>query len=152
MFTARVIDTKDALAAFGLVRLCYPDIELSAWRAQFAAGKAGRGDAGCIAVADQRGTIHAACLYRLSLDPRFGRRLEISYLSRAELPASTASDVLFDFVDSFAREKACAQIVVEDSDSRIAKARLASWTEVGKELMEHHFRPGSVGFVKAVAA
>lgn len=150
MFTARVISAKDALAAFGLVRLCYPDIGLEAWKAQFA--HSGRGEAGCIVVADQRGTIHAACLYRLSLDPRFGRRLEISCLSRAELPASTASEVLFEFVDRFAREKACAQIVVEDADTRIASARVAAWTEMGRDLIDHQFRPGSVGFVKSVAA
>ena len=29
MFTARIIDANEAMAVFGLVRLCYPEIELA---------------------------------------------------------------------------------------------------------------------------
>jgi hypothetical protein len=153
MFTARLVDGSDAMAALGLVRLCHPDIAIEHWRALFErTGAAGRGGLGCVAVTDRRGYAHAACLYRIALDPRFGRRLEVSYLSRADLPASTASETLFGFIDTLAAEHGCSQIVIEDSDSRIATERLSSWTDIGQVLADHQFRPGSVGFVKSVTA
>lgn len=152
MFTARLVHGADAMAALGIVRICHPDIEIENWRALFDHDEAGdSAHFGCVVVADQRGYAHAACLFRIALDPRFGRRLEVSYLSRADLPASTASDVLFDFIDSLAARRACTQIVIEDADSRIAAERLTSWTDIGQVLTDHHFRPGSVGFVKSVA-
>jgi hypothetical protein len=152
MFTARLADGADAMAALGLVRLCHPDIAIEHWRTLFEQKDAAeRGGLGCIAVTDRRGYAHAACLYRIALDPRFGRRLEVSYLSRADLPASTASESLFEFIDTLAADNGCSQIVIEDSDSRIATERLASWTDIGQVLADHQFRPGSVGFVKSVA-
>ena len=153
MFTGRIIDAKEAMTVFGLVRLCYPEIEIDAWRAHIASlGSGKRPKAGCIVVNDQRGYVHAACLFRISRDPRWGRRLEISYLSKAELPASTAPDILFDFIDELARHEGCTSIVLEDSGTRIAEERLLSWTDVGRALVAHDFRPGSVGFVKTVSA
>jgi hypothetical protein len=152
MFTARLVDGTDAMAALGLVRLCHPDIAIEHWRALFEpAGAADRGGLGCVVVTDRRGYAHAACLYRIALDPRFGRRLEVSCLSRADLPASTASETLFDFIDMLAADNRCSQIVIEDYDSRIATQRLSSWTDIGQVLADHQFRPGSVGFVKSVA-
>lgn len=151
MFTARIIDANEAMAVFGLVRLCYPDIEVSAWRdhlVRLGVGK--RRMAGCIVVSDQRGYSHAACLYRIAPDPRSGRRLEISYLSKAELPASTAHDVLLDFIDDLARREGCHHIVVEDTGTRISHRRLGSWAEADHDLASHHFRLESLGFVKAV--
>lgn len=151
MFTARIIDASEAMAVLGLVRLCYPDIAVSAWRDHIGRLGAGRRrSAGCVVVNDQRGYAHASCLFRVAPDPRFGRRLELSYLSRAELPASTAPDVLFDFVDDLARNEGCSHIVIEDSDTRIADERVANWTDIGRDLISHDFRPGTVGFVKTV--
>jgi hypothetical protein len=152
MFTARLVHGADAMAALGLVRICHPEIEIAHWRTLFDHDEAAnRYDFGCIVVADQRGYAHAACLFRIALDPRFGRRLEVSYLSRADLPASTASEALFDFIDVLATKQGCAQIVIEDADSRIATERMTSWTDIGQVLTDHQFRPGSVGFVKSVA-
>lgn len=152
MFTARLVNGSDAMAALGLVRICHPEVEIGHWRALFDTEQGqNRDNFGCVVVADQRGYAHAACLFRIALDPRFGLRLEVSYLSRADLPASTASEVLFDFIDELAAAKGCAQIVIEDADSRIAAERLTSWTDIGQVLADHQFRPGSVGFVKSVA-
>jgi hypothetical protein len=153
MFTARIIDAHEAMAVFGLVRLCYPEIELAAWRdhlARLSGGK--RRHAGCVVVSDQRGYAHAACLYRVTPDPRSGRLLEVSYLSKADLPASTAADVLFAFVDDLALKQGCSHIVIEDLDARIAQDRLTAWTGIGHDLISHDFRPGMIGFVKAVAS
>jgi hypothetical protein len=151
MFTARLVHGADTMAALGLVRICHPEIAIEHWRALFDHdGPEPRDDFGCVVVADQRGYAHAACLFRIALDPRFGRRMEVSYLSRADLPAGTASEVLFDFIDSLAAQRRCAQIMIEDADSRIAAERLTSWTDIGQVLADHQFRPGSVGFVKSV--
>lgn len=150
MFRARIIDANEATAVFALVRLCYPEIELNAWRDHLARLAGKRRNAGCVVVSDQRGYAHASCLFRVAPDPRSRRRLEISYLSRAELPASTAPDVLFSFVDELARERQCGLIVIEDTDARIAEDRIAAWTDIGRELICHDFRPGSVGFVKVL--
>jgi hypothetical protein len=151
MFTARIIDANEAMAVFGLVRLCYPEIEVSAWRdhlSRLGVGK--RKTAGCIVVTDQRGYCHAACLYRIAPDPRSGRRLEISYLSKAELPASKAQDVLLDFVDDLARREGCGHILIEDTDARIADRKIETWSGIDHDLASHHFRPESVGFVKVL--
>ncbi len=153
MFNARIIGTEESMAVFGLVRLCYPEIEPSAWRGHLAGlGRGKRRRAGCVVVSDQRGYAHAACLFRITPDPRSGRRLDISYLSKAELPASTAPDVLFAFVDQLARDEDCASIVVHDSQARIAQDRLATWSGVGRDLISHHFTPGTIGFEKSVVA
>ena len=152
MFSARIIHAEEAMAVLGLVRLCYPEIEPQAWRAHLA--RLGRGRtsrAGCVVVSDQRGYTHAACLYRVLPDPGTGRRLEISYLAKADLPASTATEVLFAFVDELARAQRCRAIVVHDSQARIARDALATWTDLGDDLAAHHFRPGAIGFEKAVA-
>lgn len=151
MFKGRIIDAHEATTVFGLVRLCYPDIGFDAWRTHLAGLKRGRKrHAGCVVVNDQRGYVHAACLFRVSPDLRSGRRLEISYLSKAELPASPAPDILFDFVDGLAREEGCSTILIEDSAAKIAEERLAHWTDIDQALVDHDFRPGSVGFVKVV--
>ena len=56
MFTARIIDAKEALTVFSLVSLCYPDIEIDAWRAHLSRlSAAKRPKSGCIVVSDQRG-------------------------------------------------------------------------------------------------
>lgn len=150
MFSARIIDATEAMAVFALVRLCYPEIEMAAWRDHLARLAGKRSNAGCVVVSDQRGYAHASCLFRVTPDPRTRRRLEISYLSRAELPASTAPGVLFSFVDELARERECGHIVIEDTDARIAEDRIVAWTDIGRDLLTHDFRPGSVGFVKVV--
>jgi hypothetical protein len=153
MFSARIIGAEEAMAVFGLVRLCYPEIEPQAWREHLARlGRGQRRRAGCVVVADQRGYAHAACLFRVVPDPRAGRRLEISYLSKAELPASRAPDVLFAFVDELAQAQGCAAIVVHDNQARIAQDRLATWTGLGTDLVAHHFKPGTIGFEKTVPA
>ncbi len=152
MFTARIIDAKEATTVFSLVRLCYPDIQIEAWRAHLVRlGMAKRRKSGCMVVADRRGYVHAACLFRIAPDPRSGMRLEVSYLSKAELPASTAANTLFDFIDEMARLEGCSSILIEDSGTWQDEDGLTAWTDVGHALMAHDFRPGSVGFVKAVA-
>lgn len=151
MFTARIIDAKEAMTVFGLVRLCYPDIKIDAWRAHLTRlGAAKRPKSGCIVVGDLRGYVHAACLFRIAPDPRSGRRLEVSYLSKAELPASTAANTLFDYIDAMARHEGCSSILIEDSGTWQDEDRLMAWTDVGHALIAHDFRPGSVGFIKAV--
>ncbi len=151
MFKARIIDANEAMTVFGLVRLCYPDIEIDAWRQHLhGLGTGKRRKSGCVVVADQRGYVHAACLFRITPDPMSGRRLELSYLSKAELPASTAPDTLFDFVDELGREENCSTIVIEEAVTRLADGPLTHWGDLDQALAAHHFRPGSVGFVKAV--
>lgn len=151
MFKGRIIDANEAMTVFGLVRLCYPDIAIDAWRQHLQGlGTGKRRRSGCVVVNDQRGYVHAACLYRVAPDPRSGRRLELSYLSKAELPASTAPDTLFDFVDELARGEGCSSILIEDTASGVAPDRLASWTDIDHALAAHNFRPGSVGFIKTV--
>ncbi|WP_296574857.1 hypothetical protein [Phreatobacter sp.] len=153
MFKGRIIEASEAMTVFGLVRLCYPDIRIDAWRHHLAGlGTGKRRRSGCVVVNDRRGYVHAACLYRIAPDPRAGRRLELSYLSKAELPASTAPDTLFDFVHDLARGEGCSTILIEDTSGRVAPERLATWVDIDRALAAHDFRPGSVGFVKMVAA
>lgn len=152
MFKGRIIDAHEAMTVFGLVRLCYPDIKIDAWRQHLAGlGTGKRRRSGCVVVDDRRGYVHAACLFRIAADPRSGRRLELSYLSKAELPASTATDTLFDFIDNLARNEGCSTILIDDS-GRVAPERLAAWADIDLALAAHNFRPGSVGFVKTVPA
>jgi hypothetical protein len=151
MFKGRIIEANEAMTVFGLVRLCYPDIEIEAWRQHLAGlGSGKRRRSGCVVVDDRRGYVHAACLYRIAPDPRSGRRLELSYLSKAELPASTAPTTLFDFVDDLARGEGCSTILIEDTSGRVAPERLATWVDIDRALTAHNFRPGSIGFVKTV--
>jgi hypothetical protein len=151
MFKGRIIDASEAMTVFGLVRLCYPDIEIDAWRHHLQGlGGGKRRKSGCVVVNDQRGYVHAACLFRITPDPMSGRRLELSYLSKAELPASTAPDTLFDFVDELARDEGCSTILIEESVARLTDGPLTHWGDLDKALEAHDFRPGSVGFVKTV--
>ncbi len=141
MFRARIIDANEAMTVFGLVRLCYPDIEIDAWR-QHLQGLGGgkRRKAGCLVVSDQRGYVHAACLFRVTPDPMSGRRMELSYLSKAELPAAPHRTPCSISSTNWPGKKHCSTIVIEEAVTRLADGPLTQWGDLDQALAAHQFR------------
>lgn len=113
MFTSRIIRPDEAMAAFGLIRLCHPTVGPDAWSGLVKRVTRRRPEpGGCIAVEDRRGCVFATALFRISPDLILDRRLELSHMASAALPAMNPREDLFAFADHMAAKEGCRAIMV----------------------------------------
>lgn len=152
MFKARIIGPEEALAVFGVVRLCYPDIEMRAWRDHLArlARSRSKGDAGCLVVQDWRQCTHACCLFRVVPDPVASRRLDVSYVAKADLPAGGAVPALFAAIEALAEERDCGLVVIQDFNARAFPEDRVLGVSPAAALADHGFAPAPTGYIKHI--
>lgn len=152
MYKSRIIGPEEALAVFGVVRLCYPDIQMESWRSHVSelARAKKRDDAGCLVIQDWRKCAHAACLFRVAPDPRVGKRLEVSYVAKADLPASGAVSALLIAINELAAERGCEMVVIQDFNARAFPEDRVLGVSPAETLAALGYQPAPMGFVRGV--
>lgn len=122
-YRAEPLSVADAMKAFPLVHLLYPEVSPASWRTYVRhATRFPFSRGGLVSVMDRRGYCHAIFSYRVRTVLPVGRALQVSDVVMGRLPGSTLSQAIAAWAERVAGELGTEAVSIDLQDGMMTAA------------------------------